>query len=501
MQGATVKPRISPSIFPTLKRLEFGIPQQSNTSRRRTETPRPISAPSIQKGDVYDDGIDDEELVKASCGDLEFQHIENFANPADAITKKSTTKNRVRKENTQRNVTGTGFDEGDGAELIQLSNGKWPCSHKCKDKSACKHLCCKEGMDKPSRKTLVLMSKSIEGAPVQVSQISQIHRPHAQQTKLNLSLSKRKVSHPIEELDLTHQEKRSKIDFASNGPKDYRELNELHKAVQKSDPPSALHSVMYKKPEYCYSQGGNHTLFFMQDADPTAMSGSSDYGGEELDSHFGFPPQGVTAEGMTNLDLQLCLEDNINDVDEVSLTSRSSDTFGGSSVLDDAIVGLIDSQYPPKAVKSGGAGSQTQGGVVKSKDNIAPQHVGPETANTVDNTPKISPCLQNQEMNRGSANSPAEKRRESSLEDTSIRWAKKVSSEVHVPKETEQLRLGLSASIGDPCNEKEPELTDALNMFDDSDLDEAEKPVPEAFKDLESWMFKEFGDIVELVDE
>jgi ATP-dependent DNA helicase HFM1/MER3 len=28
-----------------------------------------------------------------------------------------------------------------------------------------------------------------------------------------------------------------------------------------------------------------------------------------------------------------------------------------------------------------------------------------------------------------------------------------------------------------------------------------EKPVPEAFKDLEPWIFQEFGDIVELVDE
>jgi ATP-dependent DNA helicase HFM1/MER3 len=28
-----------------------------------------------------------------------------------------------------------------------------------------------------------------------------------------------------------------------------------------------------------------------------------------------------------------------------------------------------------------------------------------------------------------------------------------------------------------------------------------ERPVPEAFKDLEPWLFQEFGDIVELVDE
>ncbi|KAF2460578.1 Sec63 Brl domain-containing protein [Lineolata rhizophorae] len=31
----------------------------------------------------------------------------------------------------------------------RLPNGKWPCEHRCKDKTACKHLCCREGKDKP----------------------------------------------------------------------------------------------------------------------------------------------------------------------------------------------------------------------------------------------------------------------------------------------------------------------------------------------------------------
>jgi ATP-dependent DNA helicase HFM1/MER3 len=50
----------------------------------------------------------------------------------------------------------------------------------------------------------------------------------------------------------------------------------------------------------------------------------------------------------------------------------------------------------------------------------------------------------------------------------------------------------------------EDDVDDILNMFDEEPLDDVpvkEKPVPEAFKDLEPWLFQEFGDIVELVDE
>jgi ATP-dependent DNA helicase HFM1/MER3 len=50
----------------------------------------------------------------------------------------------------------------------------------------------------------------------------------------------------------------------------------------------------------------------------------------------------------------------------------------------------------------------------------------------------------------------------------------------------------------------EDDVDDILDMFDEEPLNDVpakENPVPEAFKDLEPWLFQEFGDIVELVDE
>ncbi|KAL5355153.1 Sec63 Brl domain-containing protein [Aspergillus floccosus] len=36
-------------------------------------------------------------------------------------------------------------------QATRLENGKWACNHRCKDKKRCKHLCCREGLDKPPK--------------------------------------------------------------------------------------------------------------------------------------------------------------------------------------------------------------------------------------------------------------------------------------------------------------------------------------------------------------
>ncbi|QRV87986.1 DEAD/DEAH box helicase [Ceratobasidium sp. AG-Ba] len=33
---------------------------------------------------------------------------------------------------------------------LRLANGNYPCQHKCKDKATCRHICCREGLPKPS---------------------------------------------------------------------------------------------------------------------------------------------------------------------------------------------------------------------------------------------------------------------------------------------------------------------------------------------------------------
>ncbi|OQE42952.1 hypothetical protein PENCOP_c003G06758 [Penicillium coprophilum] len=47
-------------------------------------------------------------------------------------------------------------------EPVRLANGKWACNHKCKDKTSCKHFCCREGLEKPpkpSKRTIPAIQK------------------------------------------------------------------------------------------------------------------------------------------------------------------------------------------------------------------------------------------------------------------------------------------------------------------------------------------------------
>ncbi|KAF9885198.1 Sec63 [Aspergillus nanangensis] len=55
------------------------------------------------------------------------------------------------KKNADNTANGEEHDMIEEIETPRLENGKWACNHKCKDKTTCKHLCCREGLDKPPR--------------------------------------------------------------------------------------------------------------------------------------------------------------------------------------------------------------------------------------------------------------------------------------------------------------------------------------------------------------
>ena len=80
--------------------------------------------------------LEDKDMVHA-IEDMDFQHIESVA----ARSRRQQTKSDLSSGETA--ATG-----GTAWNPEKLENGKWACNHKCKDKSACKHMCCREGVDK-----------------------------------------------------------------------------------------------------------------------------------------------------------------------------------------------------------------------------------------------------------------------------------------------------------------------------------------------------------------
>ncbi|KAF1832065.1 ATP-dependent DNA helicase MER3 [Decorospora gaudefroyi] len=515
MRGATVKPQIVPSMFSMPNPPEPDTPNQSNMSKRRTDTANACRKPSTVSDEFGDDDIDDDALVKASSRDLEFDHIENYADPVDSITRKNTTKNKTTKDkSTAKNknvarVVDVTVDEND-QEPIQLPNGRWACNHPCKHRDTCKHLCCKEGMDKPSKKKPTAKRTPISQDRAPPQQHAPITKDKDTQTKLHLTASKRKASAPIEELDLTQQEKKSKVEYGTNGSRDYRDLHQLHKTIQGKELPSSLYSVMHKKPEYCYSQGGEHNLTFMDQLPSKRTPSSSDYGDAQFDESSFYADrshQVPVQEDLVNRSEEMEAEDCIEYPDTMPVASRESDTFGDDdSLLGDAMVGLVDSQNLREPLEEAiEHEDQSDYGYDDFRMDVDLEEY---KNNTFDALEDARSSVKETMVRKGTI------QKSKPLHSyTSSFEAKPGGFNPATPLKSPELRELKPAKTPPPIERlgasKQPahvedDILEIFDMFDDDPIKNVaakEKQVPEVFKDLEPWLFKEFGNIVELVDE
>jgi ATP-dependent DNA helicase HFM1/MER3 len=515
LRGATVTPQIAPSIFPVIQVSESVTHPRSNTSKRRAEPAKLTRRRSTNSDEFGDDGIDDEELVKATINDLEFEHIDNFANPIDAITRKNTVKNKLAiKLKGQTKMVSVAAAEDD-QDSVQLSNGKWACKHACKDKNACKHLCCKEGMDKPPKKPAVAKHPASHEDRFQSTSLPS-QTPRVTQSKLQLTASKRKISSAVvEELDLTQDETRNKkANYVENEPREYRELHQLYKTIQKRDPPSKLHSLMHTKPESFYSEGGEHNPSFLQEPGADLLSDWSDYGDlplDELSSHFDAPQPPSHPDPLRRHENQ----DTYNLMEYPTagpVISRRSDTFDDEdSLLGDAMVGLADSEALQAVHDHKESNAAHLAANVPEMDYDAafqeddfPMDVdfaeGDHHDRSVYESALTTRPVPTRNIAPGHRRAPFYDSTSSlNLPNSGIVAAKAPLAD-SLPQEYIPLKA-VSAVPRLHSNESAADDVDVLDLLDIlEDRPVKEKHVHEAFKQLEPWMFEEYGDIVELVD-
>jgi ATP-dependent DNA helicase HFM1/MER3 len=515
LRGATVTPQIAPSLFPVIQVSEPVTHPRSNTSKRRAESAKPTRRRSTNSDEFGDDGIDDEELVKATINDLEFEHIDNFANPIDAITRKNTAKNKSAPESKGQtkmaNVAAAEYNQ----EPVQLSNGKWACKHACKDKNACKHLCCKEGMDKPPKKPAVAKHPASQEDRFQSTSLPS-QTPRVTQSKLQLTASKRKISSTaVEELDLTQEETgNKKANYVKTGPRDYRELHQLHKTIQMTDSPSALYSLVHTKPKYLYSEGGEHNLSFLQKSGTDLLDDWSDYGDlplDELSSHFDAPQPPSHRDRLGRHENQDT--NNLMDYPAAGpVVSRRSDTFGDDdSLLGDAMIGLADSEtlqavhdYEDSNAAHLAANVPEMDYDAAIQEDDFPMDVDFAEDDHNDWSMCESALTTRPVPTRNIA--PGDRRvpfydSTSSLNlPTSDIVAAKAPLAGSLPQECIPPKA-VSAVLGLNSNESAADDVDVLDLLEIlEDRPVKEKHFDETFKQLEPWLFKEYGDIVELVD-
>ncbi len=145
LRSAEMRPNLPASLFPTpseqkegakkapiaKKSLASGKLQVANRKRKQIE-------------DFDDSGLEDGDLLAAES--VEIIDIDAFDEELASLPSKNPTSSNKRTGSSKKQRT----DDGRG-ESLQLKNGKWACNHKCKDKIKCRHLCCKEGLEKPPK--------------------------------------------------------------------------------------------------------------------------------------------------------------------------------------------------------------------------------------------------------------------------------------------------------------------------------------------------------------
>lgn len=535
MRGASVTPGVTSTLFPpqVIQAGEAVPTHKSNISRRRTENDPIQRNKSIASDEYGDADIDDETLVKAVGGGLGFEHIDDFARSTDAMNCDNTKNSTSIKGIGRPKYSDAATEDAGHSEPAQLPNGRWPCNHKCKDKEACKHYCCKHGMDRPPKKA-GLKRGPIKGHQEQ-SPLKGSSNDKAQ-TKLQLTSSKRETPAEIEELDLTQQEKKRKKEYSFNGPHEYRDLHTLHKSVQKKDMPPSLHLVMHTRPEYRYEEGGEYQLSFLAQKNSARSKTSSDYGDLEFDKLADKNPasQGHwrTTDKMTPLHY----------FDGETVAPGGSETYGDNdSMFGEALVGLADSQDLQGA--NAMCVPRTQNCEAEDAVQVPEDLFDVEFPSDLDYaaTGGLSYGLRKRALetsNHVDCQTKSRRAQGPFIEGTSSpEQSRHFESAVFNPhgKEDQELQhvevgsqqpapASREASIeGDKDGDIHQELLNLLdgkppikeqNFAAEQTLiksntttkavklkEELTEDIPDSFQDLQPWLFQEFGDIVELVDE
>ncbi|KAF2841972.1 P-loop containing nucleoside triphosphate hydrolase protein, partial [Patellaria atrata CBS 101060] len=290
---ATLKPDIPASKFPPPKRdknLSNSKPGM-NTSKRRSESGPNAQRSSPKNSDFFgDDDIDDADLERVELDEPDFTPIDIY----DTGSSGTSHQTRAREKNGRLNAPQGSQIERE-REPTRLPNGKWACNHQCKDKTSCKHFCCREGIDKPPKKSVVKNKIKDNANEVSTTQRTKtksqdLPKPTQKtQTKLSLSPTKKRRGpellsgssiQPIEEVDLTEQPSISRsVDEYKNKkertPYEAKKLDRVHKKVQQSAP-APLRTLGSKKPAYDYAAGHSPRLSFLSN-EIHRKNESSDY--------------------------------------------------------------------------------------------------------------------------------------------------------------------------------------------------------------------------------
>ena len=217
MRYVNLKPEIPPIAFSPPKNSEEMNQKKAlmtnapNTSKRRASATKRRSTADNDSDEFGDGDLDDADLARAEAGG--FTNIDDFD---DAGFEASQPKRKKQKTNTSA-------PSNEQWEPQQLTNGKWACNHACKDKTICKHLCCREGLDKQPKPPKLKQDKK---------QAEEASDP--KQTQLNMHTTKKQslLTPAVSSIEKAPAPAARK----ANESKEARDLTRLHNSVKTNTP-------------------------------------------------------------------------------------------------------------------------------------------------------------------------------------------------------------------------------------------------------------------------
>lgn len=200
MRQAILKPKIPASAFESIvittrqNNLRTEKPLEAN----KAGSSKPLQPDTVLDDEWDDGGLDDHDLIHVDPENDDFMDIDEFDN--EILTNKASI--QVKKK---------AMSELEGADS-KLGNGNFACNHPCKDKSICKHACCKQGV---KRKPQTRKSKLKDSSSVQKRKKIKSGPGSAGKTQstLNTVVARKKstgTGTPVEHIDLSHASKKQK---------------------------------------------------------------------------------------------------------------------------------------------------------------------------------------------------------------------------------------------------------------------------------------------------
>lgn len=219
MQEAVLKPDVPASAFPSISDTTVDAGRDKPAARSTNVVKNNLIELKTADTDAWDDGgLDDDDFFGAESKADDFMDVDALEQPTAGLPKTGQSRKNTSTANT--------FE---APNEQRLENGNFACNHRCKDKTACKHPCCKEGLEKKPKPR---PKKTKDSEPPAASKdMTSSALSTKIQSKLELPVRSKATVGPVEHLDLSQTAKplKDRLPMAAT------RLASLHKNTTRSN--------------------------------------------------------------------------------------------------------------------------------------------------------------------------------------------------------------------------------------------------------------------------